>query len=179
MDEKNQNGYEETLTPQDTEVETELELDFEEDNVEDDELAKAKELANNYKIRAEKAESKLKTTAKPEVKVSSKPSELSTLDIIAITKSNIDMDDLPSVQKFAKMEGITIQEALKSDELKAILAIKAEKRNVAQASHSGVSRRSSSTISDDTLLAKASKGELPDSNEDIVRLIRVRKGIRG
>jgi len=180
MDEINQNGYEETLTPQDTEIDTELDLDIEtEDEVDyKTEAEKAKELANNYKIRAEKAESKLKNSFNKqnnntEVKSDSK-SELSTMDAMLIMKSNVDIQDVDAVTKFAKMEGMTIVEALKNDELKAILAVRNEKRNVAEASHSGTSRRSSPKVSDDSLLANASKGILPDSDEDFRRLQELR-----
>lgn len=96
------------------------------------------------------------------------------MDAMLIMKSNVDIQDVDAVTKFAKMEGMTIVEALKNDELKAILAVRNEKRNVAEASHSGTSRRSSPKVSDDSLLANASKGILPDSDEDFRRLQELR-----
>jgi hypothetical protein len=172
MDDENQTttGSEDALEPQDTTEEIELDLSEEEDEQIDWEAKakKADELANNYKIRAEKAEKLAKQNRSSETSQRN-DSNLSTLDIIAITKSSIDMDDLPSVQKYAKMEGISVSEALKSDELKAILAVKAEKKTVAQASHSGASRRSNFKLSDDALLANAKKGILPDSDSDMER----------
>jgi hypothetical protein len=175
---ENENGYDETLNHQDTEADIELDLDIEDTQDDDEtdyktEAEKAKELANNYKIRAEKAESKLKQGIKPEIKQGSK-SELSTMEAMLIMKSNIDIQDVEAVTKFAKMEGISISEALKSDELRAIIAVKNEKRNVAEASHSGTSRRSSPKVSDDSLLANASKGILPDTDEDFHRLQELR-----
>jgi hypothetical protein len=174
---ENENGYDETLNHQDTETDIELDLDIETEDDEIDyksEFEKNKELANNYKIRAEKAESKLKQGYKaPEVKQGSK-SDLSTMEAMLIMKSNIDIQDVDAVTKFAKMEGVSISEALKSDELKAIINVRNEKRNVAEASHSGTSRRSSPKVSDDSLLANASKGILPDSDEDFHRLQELR-----
>lgn len=173
MNDENQTttGNEDTLEPQDTQDEIELDLGESEDEYVDWEAKarKADELANNYKIRAEKAEKWAKQN-KPTENVPRNDSNLSALDIIAVTKSNIDMDDFTSVQKYAQMEGISLSEALKSDELKAILAIKAEKRNVSQASHSGANRRSNFKLSDDALLANATKGSLPDSEADMERL---------
>lgn len=174
---ENENGYDETLNHQDTEIDTELDLDIETEDDEVDyktEAEKAKELANNYKIRAEKAESKLKQGIKtPEVKQGSK-SDLSTMEAMLIMKADIDIQDVDAVTKFAKMEGMSISEALKSDELKAIINVRNEKRNVAEASHSGTSRRSSPKVSDDSLLANASKGILPDTDEDFHRLQELR-----
>lgn len=179
MEEYENNGIEETLDTQNTEADTELDLDIEMEDEEVDyksKAEKAEELANNYKIRAEKAESKLKQV-KPEVKQNS--NELSIMDAMLLSKANVELEDVDTVTKFAKMEGLTIAEALKNDELKAILNVRAEKKTVAQASHTGSSRRASNQISDDVLLAKASKGELPDSPEDIARLNRLRWGKKG
>ena len=175
MDDENQtNGNDEALTQQDTDAE--LDIDLSEDDSEDEidwkaEAEKKDKAYRDQKTRAEIAEKKLKgASTHSNVPVESKQGDLSYLDMIAITKSNIEIDDIGAVTKFAKMEGISVQEALKSDELKAILNVKAEKRNVSQASHSGASRRSSAKLSDDALLANASKGTLPESDEDLNRL---------
>ena len=178
-DENQTNGNEETLLPQDTEAELEIDLSSDEDEEEIDWEAKSRksdELANNYKIRAEKAE-KLAKQAKPQT--NSNTSGFSTLDIIALSKSDINDEDYEAVTKFAKMEGITVRDALKNDELKAILGVRNEKRTVAQASHSGANRRSTTKISDDSLVNKASKGELPESDDDIRRLNELRWGKKG
>lgn len=180
MDEINQNGYEETLTPQDTEAETELELDFEEEETDWKAVAlKYKDEKDNQKIRAEKAEGKLRTSIKPEANSTPKASDLSNMDLFALMKANISEEDIDDVKEYAQLKNISVSDAIKSNVVKLILEEKNEKRNVAQASHSGVSRRSSSTISDDTLLAKASKGDLPDSDESIRRLNNLRWGIKG
>lgn len=136
-------------------------------------LAKAEELANNYKIRAEKAEKK------PEREVSKvapkKQSDLSAVDIIAISKSNIDAQDVEDVLDYAKFKGISISEALNNSVVKATLAQKDELRKTAQATNTGAARRGSSSVTDEQLLANASKGILPESDADLKRLISLRR----
>jgi len=101
-------------------------------------------------------------------------SGLSIVDTIALTKSNIDADDIGEVIEYSRFKKISVSEALKSSALKAILAEKNEKRTVAQASHSGTSRRSSSKLSDDSILNNAKNGILPESDEDFERLAELR-----
>lgn len=135
-------------------------------------LAKAEELANNYKIRAEKAERKTKTESPSETKKSDP--NLSTIDIIALTKANIETDDIPDVLEYAKFKGIPVSEALKSTTVRSILSEKAEQRNIALATNTGGAKRSSGKVSDDTLIANAQRGNLPESDADIARLIATR-----
>lgn len=134
-------------------------------------LAKAEELANNYKIRAEKAEKKAK---EPEHKVQSNNSELSTMDIITLSKSSVDSEDMGEVVKWAKYNNISINEALKSQELNAVLGVRKEMRTTATATNTGGAKRSSGRVSDETLMSNASKGNIPESDEDIERLIKAK-----
>lgn len=134
---------------------------------------KAEELANNQKIRAEKAE-KLAKTTKVETK---QDSQVSTKDLYALTKANISEDDINEVEEYAKYKKISISEALKSSTLKAILAEKEENRTTANASSVGNTKRASSKISDESLIEKASRGEFPESDADLQRLIKARKGL--
>lgn len=137
-------------------------------------LAKAEELANNYKIRAEKAERLAKVVRPTEApKVSG---DLSTKDIYALMEAKVPEEDIEVVQKFAKLENISVGEALKSGIVKTILADKAEQRNTALAANVGTSKRGSGKVAPDILLAKARKGELPTSDADIEALIQARKG---
>jgi hypothetical protein len=55
------------------------------------------------------------------------------------------------------------------------LAQKNEERTVAQATNTGAARRGSSKVSDEKLLELASKGQLPDSDEEIARLYKLRR----
>ena len=143
-------------------------------------LTKAEELANNYKIRAEKAEKKAKEGKEvvpqtPTPKATESTNNLTDSDLLALMKSNVHEDDVDRVKSFAKSEGITVKDALKNDELKAILDIRAEKRTTAQVTHTGNSRRGSTKMSDEVLLDKASKGDLPESPEEIERLMKLKR----
>lgn len=135
------------------------------------ELEKAKELANNYKIRAEKAE-----------KIAKEPKQvkqdISTTDIIALTKANIHEDDIADVQEYAKFKGISIKDALNSSVVKTLLSENAEKRNVASATNTSNVRRGPAQASDEALMSKAQKGELPTNDADLIRLTKARKGIK-
>jgi len=186
MNTKNEDGVQDDLN-----LENELELDTEDtqdESIEDlkeklqSELAarqKAEEIAKNQKIRAEKAENKAKSS-KPTEEAPVEPQEKNTgelnqMDMIAIIKNNVNEDDIQDVVDYAQLKGVSVNEALKLDVVKTILRDKDEKRATAQASHTGSARRSSKKISDETLLANARKGEMPESDEDIQRLIQARK----
>lgn len=130
-------------------------------------LAKAEELANNYKIRAEKAEKKAKETHEVTDKLSSR-------DIISITNAKINEDDIDEVIDYAKFKKISVTEALKVPFIKTLLADKEETRNTANASNVSNARRGVTKISDETLIANANAGKLPDNDEDIARLIEAK-----
>ena len=152
-------------TQDDTEQESEeQEVDWK------SEAEKAKELADNYKKRAEKAEAKSKT---PKSTVST--GNLSAQDLLALTKANIEADDLDEVLDYAKYKDVSISEALKSSVVKATIAEKVEHRNSAAAVNTGTSRRANSAgLSDDRLVSDAEKGIMPESDADIARLARLR-----
>jgi len=102
-------GDEDTLEPQGDES--------------NEELAKLKEIAENQKIRAEKAERELKEMK--EVKPQETPREniLSQSDMIALIKEDIEDDGLiDEVKTFAKLKNITVKEALKSSVMRAVIA---------------------------------------------------------
>lgn len=135
-------------------------------------LAKAEELANNYKIRAEKAEKAQKQVQKaPEAPVSS---DLSTKDTIALMNAKVHEDDIDEIVDFAKFKGMSVSDALKNDVVKTILSTKTEQRTVAEATNTGTSRRSSAKVSDESLVANASAGKLPESDDEIERLLRAK-----
>jgi len=141
-------------------------------------LAKAEELANNQKIRAEKAEGKLKTV-KPEVTQSkAKSNDLGSKDLYALMEAKVPQDDIDEVIDYAKFKGVSIQEALKTSFVKSTLSEKAEQRRIAESTNVGNTRRNSGKVSDDTIMSKASAGEMPESDEDMMRLIKARKGIK-
>jgi len=163
IDENEEVEVEETLDTPDEELEVIVEEEDEED-VESlkAQLAKAKEYGENQKIRAEKAEKK--------PKVESTNTNLSTTDLLALAKSNIEEEDLDDVMEYAKFKNISIAEALKSNVIKATLTEKAEFRKTAQATNTGSTRKGTSLTSDERLLSDARAGNLPSNDEEIARL---------
>ena len=47
-------------------------------------------------------------------------------------------------------------------------------RTTASATNTGGSKRSSGRVSDETLISNASKGNIPESDEDLERLVRAK-----
>lgn len=139
-------------------------------------LQKAEEDYHNQKIRAEKAEAKLKNGNSTGRVETSKYGELSALDIIAVTKANLDEDSLKEVMDYAKFKKISVSEAIKAPAVKAIISNLEENKRTAEATNTGYARRGTSKLSDDLLLRNSQKGILPDSDEDMERLIRLRRG---
>lgn len=176
------NEDEVTPTLEETEEEAELELDLSEETPEESveelrqKLAKAEEVANNQRIRAEKAEAKTKEV-KPQAKKENKDEALSQTDLIAIIKADVAEEDIPEIREVATIKGISVAEALKSPIVKAILAEKAEQRATAEATNVGTVRRGHSAVTPATVLDKARKGELPDSEAGLDALFRARKGL--
>lgn len=136
------------------------------------EAEKAKEIAENQRIRAEKAEAKAKQT---------KPSErtaLSQTDLYALIKADVAEEDITDIQEYASLKKISIAEALKSSVVTKILEEKKESRLTELATSTGSNRRSTGRVSDDILVQNAQAGKLPDSDEDIRRLIEARKTVK-
>jgi hypothetical protein len=143
-------------------------------------VAKAEELANNQKIRAEKAEKKAKSSPKVVVQKASTPisGDMSGSELYAFIDAKVPQEDIEDVREYAAMKDISIVEALKSNVVKTILSDKKEMRGTAAAANVGAAKRAKNQTSDESLLANASKGELPNSDEDLNRLIRARKATK-
>lgn len=120
---------------------------------------------------AREAKAKLAQTSGKSDKTSG---DLSQKDVIYLAKSDIHDDDMDEVLKYASKSGVSVKEA--HEYLKPILAVKNEQRQTALAANTGSSKRGSGKTAPDILLAKARKGELPTSDDDIERLIAARKG---
>lgn len=136
-----------------------------------EEFKKKAELAENYKIRAEKAESKLK---KAEVNVEKKSEEknLSTKDMLALIEAKVSTEDFDEVVNYAAYKKVTVSEALKDKVLRVVLKEKGEERQTAEATNSrNASRNVSTTPSPESLITKARQGQLPESDEDINALV--------
>ncbi len=128
-----------------------------------DELAKAKELANNYKIRAEKAEALNK---KP-VDSSSKGERLADDDIIFLAQSQLHGEDRAEVLKVAKAMNMTAEQA--HTYLKPVIEVRVEERRSAVAAQGPKSAGGAPQASIDALQQKAREGKLSES--EIVKLV--------
>lgn len=159
-----------TETPEEEVEETTEEVETEAEEVEE----------IDWEARAKKAEAaiiKAKSKPKQEVSRPKSDSKLSTFDMLALQKANIETeDDLDEVVRWADYNKISVSEALKSNILKATLNEKAEERQSALAVNTGTGRRASGTVTDARLMADAQKGIMPESAEDIAKLARMRIG---
>lgn len=122
--------------------------------------AKAEEIAENQRIRAEKAERKAKEPeAKPEAKSSRKDDTLTSMDTIALIGAKVtEKEDIDEVLDYAKLKGISVSEALQASVVKSILAEKAEQRQTAAATNTGNARRGTSKLSDEQIVANVAQG---------------------
>lgn len=154
----------------------------------DEALAKLQDTNRQLYARTKKAEgfvqddsgkwikTPVKAIENKEITATTKTSQdnLSQTDVITLARADIPEEDIPEVLEYAKFKGISVAEALKSPIIKTTLADKAEARKVAEGTSTGSGRRSSARLSDDALMENASKGILPESDEDIQRLTRIR-----
>lgn len=127
-------------------------------------LKKAKQIAENQKKRAEKAEAKLKGKTSKKVIPSSKreSSDLSNTELFTLMKANVPEEDIDDVRKYAKLNGISIKESLNSGFMKTLLSQKAEERATAEAAHTGSTRKTASRRTGNQLLSDAQAGNMPD-----------------
>lgn len=139
---------------------------------------------NHWKKKFEEAS---KPKDKPEEKKEEKKEEknpkdkkentLSTEDLYALMESKVPKEDIKEVKDYADLKGITVAEALQSNVVKTILAEKLEERKVADATNTDDTTTTKNGVSDDELLANAKKGIMPESDEDMDRLAKLRLGI--
>jgi len=121
-------------------------------------VAKEAEVAGSQKIRAEKAESKLKELTP---KDGSKEDTLSANDLYALMGSQVPQEDVEEVVKASKLLGKTVAEALKDPTVKVILNQRVEQRKTADAANTGGSRPIVKKVTDTEILAEAAKGNIP------------------
>ena len=147
-------------------------------------LAKAEELAQNYKIRAEKAEKAKKpleteTPIKPTGEDTPKKSTLSPEDVYALIEAKVPKEDIDEVKVQAKAREVSITEILGDRTMQTILRERAEERKTAQATNTGGGKRGSSKVSDETLLAQVEKGELPEEDMERAAKARIKQKQKG
>ena len=104
--------------------------------------------------------------------------DITRTELYSLVKANVPEEDTQEVVIYAKSRGMTITDALKTPEVKAILKVRQEYRTTANASNVGSSRRGVSKITDEALTENASKGNLPTDDEAIIRLAKLHIGIK-
>ncbi len=175
---ENNDQVEEETTDESPEVEETLDVAEEETHthktIENPEAKRARlarmlsQHDRKHGITSEETVSKVKTPSK----------ELSTEELYALIKADVPQEDIVEVREYAQLKNISVADALNSNVVKTILKDKKDERNVAQATNTGASKRGSSRLTEDALIQKAVKGEMPDSDEDIKRMFRAKKGLK-
>lgn len=143
---------------------------------EEDVSSKLKELAQNYRIRAEKAEKQAKTLKEKLEKESPRESkgELSQSDLIGLIRADVHEDDIQDVVDYAKLKKISVSEALKANVVKSLLTEKKEERTTAEATATGNKRSGVRIPTGKEILYQAEQGNMPESEEEIGKLIDAR-----
>lgn len=131
----------------------------------------SKSIQQKIKYREELKAKGTPVVKKDEVKVDN---NISMKDYVAITEAKVSSEDLDEVIDYAKHKNISIQDALKSSVVKTILKQKAEERDTANAAATGPSRRTTVKQTGEALIEEASKGKLPESDEDMAKLSEAR-----
>ncbi len=130
---------------------------------------KAEEVANNQRIRAEKAEKK------PKDDNQAPKNNLSPTDIIALAKADVSEDDIQEVLDYAEYKKISVKDALVSTVIKSLLAEKKEERQTAQATAVKQQRRGQTSSSGSEALKKAeTTGEMPTDKDGMDKLVDAR-----
>lgn len=113
---------------------------------------------------------KLKTeSVKVEVKTES---TLTAKDALLLNEHGVKSNQVETVEKFAKFNGITVSEALKDSTLKAILATKTEEETSAAAT-AIKSPRGSSKPTPESIIEKARKGQLGENDTEALAEARM------
>lgn len=147
--------------------ELEIDLDETDDTQEDEKVEVSKKYLDTLKAQKEhfkKKANKVSETKKPEQKPeqTKTQNDYSFKDIIALSKADINDEDMETVQKFAKMEGISISEALKNEDLKAVLDRRASVRKTAEVTNTSTSKRTQPKVTPDALIKNLSEGKVPE-----------------
>lgn len=119
-------------------------------------------IGQKIKVRNERDELQKKVAPPIPPKDDKKENEISPKDVYTLIDAKVHREDISDVQDYAKLKNITIDEALKSSTVKAILADKTEARRVADATNTAPARRSVATPTDESILSDASSGKLPE-----------------
>ena len=133
---------------------------------------KAQELADNYKVRAEKAEKELKGSKFE--KSDTEPS-LTPKDTLALMEAKVTSDDIDEVVRVSKILGKTVAETLKDKTMQTILSERAEERKTAEIAQTGKNQRGSTKTTGADLLDRAEKtGEIPEDDEGMRKIFQAK-----
>lgn len=165
---ENENGDQEALNPEVEITTEETTEETQEEQVDWEAKAKkAEELAQNYKIRAEKAEKAIKAPKENETP----KNEISLKDYKAL--SDVHEEDIEDLVEYASFKKISLAEAKKTDFVKSLLEKKAEQRQVALSANINGSRRVANKDTGVEILQKFEKtGQLPESDDEIAKLAK-------
>lgn len=139
------------------------------------ELKKKADVSSQNFERAKKAEADLREAKRLlEARSGSEIKPPSAKEIAALAKvaAEVHEDDIEEVLDWAAFKKIPVTEA--KNQLKARLQEKAEQRKSAEAANISPARRGPTKLTDDQVLERASKGDLPESDEEISRLVSAR-----
>ena len=148
-----------------------IEIDLEEETVEEETITIPKKKWTE--ALAQKEHWKNKAIKPAEVQVQT--GDISTTDLYSLVDKKVPQEDVPDIKEYAKMKGMTVTEALNTSFIKLMLRDKEEQRVTARATNVANGRRSMAKLSDDALMNKATKGELPEDDDDLARLILARR----
>lgn len=95
--------------------------------------------------------------------------DITKTELYSLVKANVPDEDVNEVVIYARSHNISATEALKKDELKAMLKVRAEYRKTEEAANINISKRSAAKVPDDVILNEASKGNLPDDPLELAR----------
>ena len=166
-------------TENDTETtENEVEdLDLDTEDVDVEALKKENATLQAQKEHWRKKAQEKSESPKEEDKTSTKSGELSTKDVLYLAKADIHEDDMEEVTTLAEKMGWDVKKA--HEYLKPRLEVNSEKRKTSETSHTGSGRRGSMKVTDEALLNNANSGKLPESDEEINRLMRAKMSNKG
>lgn len=155
--------YQDAVVPEEVETTVESPVEDEKPQVEEKNEEKDwEQIARDQKIRAEKAEKKARELERS--KTSEAPvSGYSLADLHALNK--VHTDDVSKVEKFAKSEGISIVDALKNEDLQAILDRRAEQRKSSEATNTKKVGGGGGKVDPDLLWDAARSGQTVDPAE--------------
>lgn len=135
---------------------------------------KQADIAKDQQIRAKKAETERDELLK---KGAPKDDALSPSEMYVLVAAQVPPEDVPEVQKAAKLLGMDITTALKDPMVQSVLKQRAETRATANATDTSGKKAPVGQTTDQELLDKASKGDLPEQGSpEAERLFWLRRG---